>query len=319
MNKLMIGIVAASIVFSLPAVEKRKGPEALSHMLQGTQEADSITLDDVKDVYVVTGEYLVPIGKTLIVKEGVTVSFNKGAGFLVQGSLSVDGVTNAPAIFKGKASGIGYWAGIKIDKSDTSDISCASIQGAKVAIQFSNCKAAVRKTLIFRNDIGVGCSEADATIEDCAIVQNRSDGINIGRAHPHIDHCYVGQNGGYAVGGNYYASATMVSSVFTKNKKGGVYLWLWDCVVSANQCAFINNKKFEVEIGTNLSWDFTENYWGEGMTKFLNASGCNVKLPRIKDKRHGDTKLGLVDVSKHLTAMPADCGPRECIHVKGIY
>ena len=78
--------------------EKKKGDVLLSHILRGTQDPDKVVLEDTKDFYFVEGEYVVPIGKSLKVEQGVRIFFAKGAGLLVQGDLSVDGVTNAPVI-----------------------------------------------------------------------------------------------------------------------------------------------------------------------------------------------------------------------------
>lgn len=316
MSVKQIMLVAMFMGFSLLAVAAPK--MAGGNVLGGTQEEDAVTLEDRKKAYVVEGEYVVPVGKTLTIKEGVTVLFMKGAGLLVQGELSVEGATNAPVVFNGKSTGIGYWAGIKIEKSNSSDISCAVISGAKDGVTFSNCEAAIRKSVLYRNDVGIRCNEGKPTIEDCVIAQNRGDGIAIFRSHPQIDHCLIDKNGGLGVGGVYYAHATLANSIVSNNRKGGVKSELWDCHVSAKECAFLNNKGFEVESGTGCPWDFTENFWGDGMTGFLKARGCNVRLPKIKDKRHGDSGLGLVDVNKFLLKMPEDCGPRECVRVKGV-
>ena len=173
--------------------------------------------------------------------------------------------------------------------------------------------------MLFRNDIAVNCQGGEPTIEDCACIENRDNAIHIHGATPHVDHCVLKRNGGYGVWGRYGAGVTLAQTIVTENKKGGLYCFLYDCKVSANNCAFINNKKFEVETGTGLPWDFTENFWGENMTKVLEQKGCNIRLPKIKDKRHGDVNLGIVDVAKFLKEMPENCGPRECPHVKGIY
>ena len=182
----------------------------------------------------------------------------------------------------------------------------------------SNDEAAIRKSVLYRNDVGIRSNEGKPTIEDCVIAQNRGDGIAIFRSHPQIDHCLIDKNGGLGVGGVYYAHATLANSIVSNNRKGGVKSEVWDCHVSAKECAFLNNKGFEVELGTDCPWDFTENFWGDGMTSFLKARGCNVRLPKIKDKRHGDSGLGLVDVNKFLLKMPEDCGPRECVRAKGV-
>ena len=135
MFRLLIATAFAALFseVSFAAPQKKANP----HALEGTLEDGELVLEDKKDPYIVTGEYVVPVGAKLIIKEGVTLLFNKGSGLLAQGELAVEGVTNAPVVFKGKSSGIAYWEGIKIEKSDSSDISCAIIQGAKDAVTFS--------------------------------------------------------------------------------------------------------------------------------------------------------------------------------------
>ena len=133
--------------------------------------------------------------------------------------------------------------------------------------------------MLFRNDIAVNCQGGEPNIEDCAGIEHRGNAIHSHGATPHLDHCALKRNGG---------PLSITGSV-------------------------------ESETGTDLPWDFTENFWGANMTKVLEQKGCNIRLPKIKDKRHGDVNLGIVDVAKFLKEMPADCGPRECPHMKGIY
>lgn len=313
-------LVLCELSLTCVAAQKQLGTVVLSNVLQGSQEKDELVLSDQKNAYVVMGEYVVPQGMSLKIENGVTLLFSKGAGLSIEGELLVNGTTNSPVVFRGQSTGLGVWQGIRIGKSDSTDITCAVISGAISPVNFSApCKAAVRKSLIYRNLQGIQAHGGPPLVEDCAIVENRGDGIYNYGGEVSVENCYIGRNSGWGLQGEYGPGLSMNGTVVTRNQKGGIYYHLYDRSVVIHQSAFVENKGIEAQIGMRKSWDCTENYWGKTMTALLKAKGSNVRLPKIKDKRHGDSNVGMIDVSNFLEDMPQNCGPRECVHLKGIY
>jgi len=298
----------ATLAFSAPEKAGKSVAEiAADHTLSGTQAQPSRVLDDKEAPYSVTSDYFVDTGTELVVKEGVTLIFAKNAGLSIQGSLKMEGSSEAPVVCKGKTTGIGVWGGIKVCSKSNVDIEWVSITGAKCGVKLEE-NAAIRKAFICKNEQGIECRAGGSTLEDCYISDNRSDGLSVHGTLKTVDHCTISGNGGNGICG--WGGVLMKDSVLFRNKVAGINCWNGGCEVTINGSYIAENKKYDIQNGCGTTWDCTENFWGVSVTKTLDAKGDSVNLPKILDRKD-DASKGVVNVSKWLKEKPADCGARE--------
>lgn len=283
-------------------------------VLSGLQVDESVVLDSVKTAYVVEGQYVVSAGKSLSIKEGVTVLFRQGAGILVDGgSFSAEGSVAHPVVFRGERKTPGFWKGILARSAVGMTVECAIVSGAECGLRIEGMDSAVVKSCVFTgNVIGAGGDCGRVAMSDCLLSKNVKDGY-YGGAYVELDHCTVSDNGGWGVRGTFKFAAGMTASIVRNNREGGYFTGRMGSYsvtpLLISGCIFELNGPVDVKIDNVLSWPCTGNWWGVVTTRELSAKGAGAKCKRIVDARH-NAKLGIVDVSDFLKKPPTDCGAR---------
>lgn len=280
-------------------------------VLAGTQKEDILKLSADTKPYILRGDYSIPAGKQLEIEQGTIVVAEKGAGISAAGTLLISGTQDAPVTFMSKVPGQASWEGIKIQKSDSSRIQFAIISGAKSGIYVSGCKPEITGCLLQRNTVGIKVGDYGAgghpTVTNCVIANNNEDGIQLNASSANMSNCTIVQNGGWGIRGEYYASPKIERTIISKNKKGGLYCWLYTCKVEAHGCIIENNKNCNVQNGSPEDWDFSGNWWGKASTQKLIKSGDTANLPGILDG-HDKENTGKVRLNEFLREPPKECG-----------
>lgn len=299
----------------VPVKSAEGGRMSAGSVLSGVQNMDEVVLDDVRRPYVIDGQYIVPSGKLLTISAGVTIVFNNGSGIFVSGgSFFVNGQNERPVVFKGKAMGTSYWAGLKGESTQSFELLNVVVRGAKDAVLISNNgKATITSSVFIGNERGVVCSGRYTSVqmEQCIVERSSGDGVSaLNEGRVNMVCCTIRNNFGWGVRGHYYGCSDLTSCEVTRNKGGGVYADYYDCVVNAENCIVHSNLRLDVKNTSGKTWSFSNVFWGDTTTKVLKAAGGDVNLKTIHDVRDGDTQ-GLVDISGYLDRPPADCGAKK--------
>lgn len=295
------------------AVEKTK----TGSMLSGIQSEDSMVLDASKSPYLIEGQYVVPAGKSLTVKEGVTLIFRRGAGMLVDGgAFSVEGTVARPVVFRGELKPAGSWKGVVVRSAPNLAIEGAVFTGAECGLKVERMDSAIVQSSTFcGNTVGMGGLISRTKVTDCFLSKNVKDGYCGGDQGCAIfEHCTIADNGGWGVEGPFKFAAGMVACEVRNNREGGYYTGRMGSYSVKPQlitgCSFESNGAVDVKIGNTLTWPCTGNWWGAATTRELTAKGVGAFCKRIIDARH-DSGLGVVDLSDFLVKPPKDCGARN--------
>lgn len=294
-----------------------EGPKTDGTVLSGLQTDATTTLSDTKKPYVVEGQYVVSAGKALVVKEGVTLVFRKGAGIAVdKGSFSVEGSSARPVVFKGETKEVGGWKGVIVRSADSVTVKGAVFSGAERGLLIERVNSATVQSCAFvGNVVGVEGHISKFDMTDCVISKNEKDGYHGGdQGCVTMDHCTVENNGGWGVAGPFKFAAGLKACVIRNNRAGGYYAGRMGTYSVTPQpivgCAFESNGQFDVKIDNGLTWPCTGNWWGAATTRVLSSKGAGAVCERIVDARQNGN-LGVVDLSGFLTALPKDCGARN--------
>ena len=140
-------IAALALAIALQAAEPLK--------LSGTQSQKIVTLVRSTGPYLVLGTYDVPAQSELIIEAGAKLLFAKDAALSIQGTLLINGSKDAPVELTGKATGEGFWQGVRINRSDATRIDYARISGAKNGIYIHASKPSIDNTILVNNIVGL--------------------------------------------------------------------------------------------------------------------------------------------------------------------
>ena len=151
--------------------------------------------------YLVKGTYDVPPGCQLIIEAGTKLLFTKDAALHIRGTLSIKGSKEAPVVLAGKATGAGYWQGVRINRSDSTRIDYARISGAQKGIFMNASKPSIENTVLANNVVGLFVGEygsgSEPTLKNCLITQNREDGVVLRASSAAFERCTISRNGGW--------------------------------------------------------------------------------------------------------------------------
>jgi hypothetical protein len=220
----------------------------------------------------------------------------------ISGELLVHGTPDKHVVLRGRRGGAEAWAGIYLDHTDNTRFDYADIQGAKTGITMVKSQCTLQSCRLSHNHVGLllGCGSATshATLDDCVIAFNGSDGIFLDASGAEIRDCTITYNGGWGIRGVYYASPKLHRTVVTLNKDG-IYCKDYDCNVSADRSVLSGNAGIDIKNESSSEWDLQGNFWGKELTRVLRARGPTVALPNI---------IGRVRLDGFLDGVPKECG-----------
>ena len=308
--KNTVTAVFAFVVIFLNFIFLSSGQENIE--LIGIQELEEVTLQQRSKPYILKGLYQVPLDRTLVIDAGCQFHAEKDAELSIEGTLFIKGTKEKPVIFVGKATGRGYWKGIKLEKSTSSIISYLHVEGAQAGIYIHNAKPKISASEFTKNTIGIKVGDygsgGEPTIENCSIVNNTEHGVYLSGSSAKLKNCNISSNKGWGIFGEFYTSPTLDSTIITNNEQGGIFCHMYSAKPEAHNCIIYRNGKCDVKNGVSDDWDFSKNYWGEYNTKVLNDKGNTANLPSIADGHdtNGGGKVVLIDF---LMSPPKNCGP----------
>lgn len=171
--------------------------------ISGSLSRDAVWTQD-KGPYIITGDTVVPFGRTLVIEEGTSVLFDKidywepngttvRAELVVRGRLEVDGSLESPVVFAPNDSTfIGDWGGIVLDNADGYMRNCmiayaetgiSVMQGSfrVEGITFENCFTGIRidnnaspeilSSVIKHNNYGIDAA-GGGRVQGCSLSRN---------------------------------------------------------------------------------------------------------------------------------------------------
>lgn len=273
--------------------------------LSGTQEKQFVELDRTCGECIFIGEYVIPKGCELVIREGVRVVFGLRSGLTVLGKLAVLGTDESPVILKGNGSGLNAWTGIKVARSENVQISYAHISGAIIALSVDASSLRVANSTFYRNtQVGeIRERGGDVSFTDCMMTENVK-GVHYHYSKVGFEHCSFQDNKEYAITGSYYGDIVLEGCVIVRNgfgiQDGG-----YEGTLQAHNCTICDNRKFDVSNSSSVPADLTKNWWGKKNLALLQrTSGSGVRLPKVKGQ--------FANIAEFLTEVPADCGARGC-------
>jgi hypothetical protein len=123
----------------------------------------------------------VEVGKALVVEAGTKLLFAKDAALNIQGTLRINGSKDAQVELAGKATGAGFWQGVRINRSNSTRIDYARISGAKNGIYMHASKPSIENTILANNVVGLFVGEygsaSEPIVKNSLITQNHEDGV----------------------------------------------------------------------------------------------------------------------------------------------
>jgi len=266
--------------------------------LSGIQKQDVVELIAGK-TYMIEGSYVLRNGQQLLIQQGVTIVFDKGAFLEVNGTLVVNGTAVAPVTFKGRFKTPGSWNGIS-GNPETCIISFAIVRDAKCGIAVS--KGNIENCLLTENE--TGSYGQNCAYSNCVAERNKGVGITVDFGRSTIASTTITKNGGVGLDGGPNGSFAATHCIVTFNMGGGVSDFRHNSTI--NDSIITDNTGVDASSTESTQMDCTKNWWGTRYTDLLNKKGDGVNLPNIYDKHDGGRSL--VIVSDWLTKRPTDCG-----------
>ena len=215
--RLLVVLVSLFIFACAPIAKK---PEAQSSVnsaavveLGGVMVGETVLSGE----YLLVTDLLIPVGSRLVIKPGTTIMVRRAeltkidpeflssmTELLVRGTLIIEGTDDAPVVIaseKSTASDDPAWAGLLLDKVQSSAVHHTEISGA---------------------EIGVLMIDADIELTDCRLEQNRY-GIVIQAGSPLLKRNRIsnGEGGLFIWNG---ATPTLNANVVSNNAEEGVYI-----------------------------------------------------------------------------------------------
>jgi parallel beta-helix repeat protein len=201
-----------------------------------TNHGGWITSDETWDKngnphYIVRDVRVMP-SVTLIITEGVNVSFNLGTSLYVDGDLAVLGTESEPVTFTSNAfiPQAGDWGSVHFNASTggqppTSQISQAIIEYGSSAIYVNNRSLAIYNSIIRYSLLGIDSYYAALTVDTNTINDNINDGINwtgssFSLYTSSVVFSNITNNGGNGINGSAGAKLSITNNSITFNKFG---------------------------------------------------------------------------------------------------
>lgn len=291
---LSIGVCLGCMLFGVMTfAQEQKGKT----ILMGVQKDIVVTLDEVKDSYVLSGEYVVPKGFELKIKEGVKLVANKKSSIVIQGTLDIQGTKEDPVVIRASGSGFGAWDGIKLMQC-SGEISHAHISGAKEAIFCQHSNLRVWNSTFYRNERVLRTHEGyNVQFENCYFAENKC----VFDAHMcklELDHCSIVRTKEAIMPGSWGGKTICRDCIVEKNRLG----FCGASSIEMHGCVIQDNGKFDIKNDSSSSGDCTGNWWGKRKTELLKKNG-GTKLPQVIGN--------VVNLSDFLLERPEGCGAQD--------
>lgn len=115
-----ISLIALTIaaIFIIGACAPTGPAGVISGELEGSIEEDMI-LEEGKR-YLVTDD--LTVSSTLTIEPGVYLDFAADTRLLIKGNILANGTAESPIVFRGQVQEAGYWKGVQVNSSDTTNI-----------------------------------------------------------------------------------------------------------------------------------------------------------------------------------------------------
>ena len=266
-------------------------------ILNGVQTDTVVTLDDSKGTWLLTGDYVVPEGCELKIKEGVRLVVNKKCAITIQGALDVQGTQEKPVVIKPAISGMGAWEGIKLMRS-SAEIAYLHISGAKDAIRCEGAELRVWNSTFVRNESVLSSHDGHhVQFENCFVASNKKV-FGVHGCNLELDHCSFIGNKEAVMYASWGGKTVCRDCVIEKNGYG----FKGDSEIEMHGCTIQANGKFDIYNGSGTSGDCTGNWWGSQITAILKRNG-GTKQPKVQGN--------FVNLSGFLTEKPKDCGAKD--------
>ena len=267
------------------------------NVLSGVQTDTVVILDDSKGVWLLTGDYVVPEGCELKIKEGVRLVASKKCAITIQGALDVQGTQEKPVVIKSAISGMGAWEGIKLMRS-SAEITYLHISGAKDAIRCEGAELRVWNSTFVRNESVVSSHDGHhVQFENCFVASNKKV-FNVHGCNLELDHCSFIGNKDAVMYGSWGGRTACRDCVIEKNGSG----FKGASDIEMHGCAIQANGKFDIYNESGTSGDCTGNWWGSQVTTILKKNG-GTKQPKVQGN--------FVNLSGFLTERPEECGAKD--------
>ena len=134
-------------------------------ILSGELKSDT----DLAGIYLLKGQFTVPVGVALMIGPETTIVAEKEAGILVQGRLTVDGSNGLVRLFSRRAD---RWAGIVLDSGQVT-MKGVVLSGAQTGLTLKDAGGVVENVSIADNDVGINISGlSGVVVRNCWVADN---------------------------------------------------------------------------------------------------------------------------------------------------
>ena len=291
---LSIGVCLGCVLFGVMTFAQEQKTKMI---LTGVQKDTIVTLAEVKGCYILSGEYVVPEGCELKIKEGVKLVANKKSRIVIQGSIDIQGTKENPVVIRASGSGFGAWDGIKLMQC-SGEMSHAHISGAKEAIFCQHSNLRVWNSTFYRNELVSRTHEGyNVQFENCYFADNKCV-FNAHGCKLELDHCSIVRTKEAVMPGSWGGKTICRDCVIEKNRLG----FRGASPIEMHGCVIQDNGKFDIENGSSSPADCTGNWWGKQSTEALKKSG-GAKQPKVIGN--------VVNLSDFLLEMPEGCGAQD--------
>ncbi len=245
---IVVGILATSIVYSLPAYATTDVEGAIT---------ENTTWNTDQDPYLVKGD--VQVLQTLTIEAGVQVEIRGDYRIDVAGKLVVEGVEGNPVVFDCINNDRSCWKGIRFAETQSgSDIEGLVISGADTAIDTNVAPWSIQDSYLHDNVLAA----------DLEGVVNEPSGT--------FDHNYVDDN---ATGVKVAAGVRSFDLNTIMDNDTGVSFWTTEGTYSGNNIE--DNEDLNAttcDVPGTGEVDATENWWGSSSETTIKAKLCDGSL-----------------------------------------
>ncbi len=206
-------------------------PVSLATDLSGAITAD--TLKKADSPFVVTGNISLAAARTLTIEAGVTIKFNTGLNFLINGELQAIGATSDSIRFTSNQGtpGSGDWNGVSFSSTGSGSLQYGVVEYSASGITVSGSGPSIRNCRIHSNTNGVDClGSATPLIQSNIFEGNSNTAIRCNQASPTIKGNQICGNVAVSAAILCENSAPQISlNQLYGNSNAGI-----DCIVGAN-------------------------------------------------------------------------------------
>lgn len=213
-------------------------------LADGAQAAISVSGKNKPNVWSGTvnimSTYTVQKGKTLEIRPGTKILFNKGSGLLVKGTLKAVGLKGKEIVFtSAKKGSAGSWHEIMFDSAGDSMMEHCIVENASLGLHSHDTKLNLNACTIRNSEVGLRFRNGPLTISNC-----RFSGNKIGLR-------------------SYQGIAQISESDFTDNEIG-IFVREKGSGLSITRSNLFRNSEFNIRIGdfNNEDVKATGNWWG---------------------------------------------------------